>query len=43
MSKAVFRSIPLRDLTADQLLDLSKRMKLSLSKADMLAVQKIYP
>ena len=42
MSKAVFRSIPLRDLTADQLLDLSKRMKLSLSKADMLAVQKIY-
>ncbi len=42
MSQAVFRSIPLRDLTADQLLDLSKRMKLSLSKADMLAVQKIY-
>ena len=42
MSKAVFRSIPLRDLTADQLFDLSKRMKLSLSKADMLAVQKIY-
>jgi phosphoribosylformylglycinamidine (FGAM) synthase-like enzyme len=42
MSQAVFRSIPLRDLTADQLLDLSKRMKLSLSKADMLAVQKIF-
>lgn len=42
MSKAVFRSIPIRDLNADQLLELSKRMKLSLSKADMLAVQKIY-
>lgn len=42
MSQAVFRSIPLRELTADQLLELSKRMKLSLSKADMLAVQKIY-
>ena len=42
MSQAVFRTISLRDLPADQLLELSKRMKLSLSRADMLAVQKIY-
>ena len=42
MSQAVFRTIPIRDLTADPLLDLSKKMKLSLSKADMLAVQQIY-
>ncbi len=40
--QAVFRSIPIRELNPDQLLDLSKRMKLSLSRADMLAVQQIY-
>lgn len=40
--RAVFRTIPVRELPADQLLDLSKRMKLSLSKADMLVVQQIF-
>ncbi len=39
---AVFRTIPIRDLIADKLADLSKQMKLSLSRADMLAVQKIF-
>jgi phosphoribosylformylglycinamidine synthase II len=42
MSQAVFRTIPIRDLIADQLLDLSKKMKLSLSRADMLVVQEIF-
>lgn len=42
MSQAVFRTIPVRDLIADQLLDLSKKMKLSLSRADMLVVQEIF-
>ena len=41
-SKAVFSHIPLTTLSADELLDLSKRMKLSLSQEDMLAVQKIF-
>ena len=41
-TRAVFRTIPIRELTADPLLDLSKQMKLSLSKADMLAVQEIF-
>jgi phosphoribosylformylglycinamidine (FGAM) synthase-like enzyme len=40
--RAVFRTISVRDLAADQLLDLSKKMKLSLSKADMQAVQQIF-
>lgn len=40
--RAVFRTVPVRDLSADQLLDLSKRMKLSLSRADMLVVQQIF-
>ncbi len=40
--QAIFRHIPIRDLDADQLLALSQQMKLSLSKADMLAVQKMY-
>jgi phosphoribosylformylglycinamidine synthase len=40
--RAVFRTIPIRDLIADRLVDLSKQMKLSLSRADMLAVQKIF-
>ncbi len=39
---ATFRTIPIRDLIADDLLDLSKGMKLSLSREDMLAVQKIF-
>lgn len=42
MSQAVFRTLPIRDLSADLLLDLSKKMKLSLSKADMVAVQQIF-
>mgnify|MGYP000893455046 CR=1 FL=1 len=41
-TRAVFRTIPIRELIADDLLDISKSMKLSLSRADMLAVQKIY-
>lgn len=41
MSQAVFRTLPIRDLSADLLLDLSKKMKLSLSKADMVAVRRI--
>ena len=40
--RAVFRTIPIRDLIADKLVDLSKQMKLSLSRADMLAVQRIF-
>ena len=40
--QAVFRHIPIRDLSADALLALSQQMKLSLSKVDMLAVQKMY-
>jgi len=40
--RAVFRIIPVRELAADQLLDLSKKMKLSLSKADMQVVQQIF-
>jgi phosphoribosylformylglycinamidine synthase II len=40
--RAVFRTISVRDLAADQLLDLSKKMKLSLSKADMQVVQQIF-
>ena len=41
-TRAVFRTIPIRELTADPLLEISKQMKLSLSKADMLAVQEIF-
>lgn len=40
--QAVFRHLPIRDLNADQLLELSQQMKLSLSRVDMLAVQQIY-
>ena len=40
--KAVYRTIPIRDLIADDLLDISKSMKLSLSREDMLAVRKIF-
>lgn len=41
-AQAVFRTIPIRELIADQLLELSKRMKLSLSRADMLVVQQVF-
>lgn len=40
--RAIFRTIPIRELIADQLVEISKQMKLSLSRADMLAVQKIF-
>ena len=40
--KAIFRHIPISGLSGDELLALSKRMKLSLSQEDMLAVQKIF-
>lgn len=39
---AVFRTIPVRDLSPDALLQLSKDMKLSLSSEDMVEVQKIF-
>lgn len=41
-AKAVFRHIPIRDLNSDQLLALSRKLKLSLSAADMLVVQEIF-
>lgn len=40
--KAVYRHLPIAGLSGDELLDLSRRMKLSLSKEDMGAVQKIF-
>ncbi len=39
---AIYRHIPIRELTADELTNLSKNMKLSLSTEDMLCVQKIF-
>jgi phosphoribosylformylglycinamidine synthase II len=41
-TQAVFRHIPITHLTGEELLALSKKMKLSLSEEDMLAVQKIF-
>lgn len=40
--KAVFRHIPLLNLNPDELLALSRKLKLSLSKEDMVAVQAIF-
>lgn len=40
--KAIYRHIPITGLSGEELLALSKRMKLSLSQEDMLAVQKIF-
>jgi phosphoribosylformylglycinamidine synthase len=40
--KAIYRHIPISGLSGEELLALSKRMKLSLSQEDMLAVQKIF-
>ena len=40
--KAVYRHIPITALSGDELLALSQRMKLSLSKEDMLVVQSIF-
>ena len=42
MSKAVFRHIPITQLSADELLDLSKKHKLSLSREDMLVIQAMF-
>lgn len=39
---ATYRHIPVRDLSSDQLLELSKTMKLSLSREDMEVVQQIF-
>jgi len=40
--KAVFRHIPITQLSADELLDLSKKNKLSLSREDMLVIQAMF-
>jgi phosphoribosylformylglycinamidine synthase len=40
--RAAYRTFSIRVLDAEQLLELSKKMKLGLSKEDMLAVQKIF-
>ena len=40
--KAIYRHIPISALSGDELLALSQKMKLSLSKEDMLAVQAIF-
>ncbi len=40
--RAVYRTIPVRGLDADRLLELSKQMKLSLSRADMEAVRALF-
>lgn len=40
--QAVFRHIPITALSGDELLALSQRLKLSLSRADMLAVQAMF-
>jgi phosphoribosylformylglycinamidine synthase II len=41
-ARAVFRHVPIAHLSGDELLALSKEKKLSLSREDMLAVQKIF-
>ncbi len=41
-SKAIYRHIPIATLSGEELLKLSKQLKLGLSQADMLAVQKIF-
>lgn len=42
MSSNLYRHVPVRELSSDALLDLSKSMKLSLSREDMEIVQKIF-
>lgn len=42
MSHAIYRRIPLRDLDADALVQLSKEMKLALFREDMLEVQRYF-
>ena len=41
-SKAVYRHIPITQLSADELLDLSKKHKLSLSREDMVIIQAMF-
>lgn len=41
-SKAVYRHIPITQLSADELLDLSKKHKLSLSREDMVVIQAMF-
>lgn len=40
--KAVYRHVPITGLSADELLDLSKKHKLSLSREDMLVIQAMF-
>lgn len=42
MSSPTYTSVPVRDLSSDQLLELSKSKKLSLSREDMEVVQQIF-
>ncbi len=42
MSEKTYRIVPIRDLTSDQLAELSKAQKLSLSTEDMEVIQKIF-
>ena len=41
MSAKTYRTVPVRDLSSDELLELSKQQKLSLSREDMEVVQQI--
>ena len=42
MSAKTYRTVPVRDLSSDELLELSKKQKLSLSREDMEVVQQIF-
>ncbi|MFR1411705.1 MAG: hypothetical protein ACLSUW_05040 [Akkermansia sp.] len=42
MSAKTYRTVPVRDLSSDELLELSKQQKLSLSREDMEVVQQIF-
>lgn len=41
MSAKTYRTVPVRNLSSDELLELSKKQKLSLSREDMEVVQQI--
>ena len=42
MSAKPYRTVPVRNLSSDELLELSKKQKLSLSREDMEVVQQIF-
>lgn len=42
MSAKTYRTVPVRNLSSDELLELSKKQKLSLSREDMEVVQQIF-